>query len=50
MAGSGVGGAPAFVLPALTTLALLAARRITVRDELAFGPFMLVGALIAIAV
>ncbi|MEU7530432.1 A24 family peptidase [Saccharothrix sp. NPDC042600] len=43
------GGALAFVLLGLTSAALLAARRITLRDALAFGPFMLVGALVAIA-
>ncbi|GAA0214396.1 A24 family peptidase [Saccharothrix mutabilis subsp. mutabilis] len=44
-----VGGALAFVLLGLTSAVLLAARRITLRDALAFGPFMLVGALVAIA-
>jgi leader peptidase (prepilin peptidase)/N-methyltransferase len=37
-----------FVLTALVSLALLAARRISLRDSICFGPFMLGGALLAI--
>jgi leader peptidase (prepilin peptidase)/N-methyltransferase len=44
-----VGGALAFVLLAGTSVVLLIARRITVRDALAFGPFMLVGAMAVVA-
>ncbi|MEJ2855235.1 MULTISPECIES: prepilin peptidase [unclassified Saccharothrix] len=45
-----LGGALAFVLLAGASVVLLAARRITMRDALAFGPFMLVGALVVVAV
>ncbi|MFI9816864.1 prepilin peptidase [Saccharothrix variisporea] len=45
-----LGGALAFVLLAGVGVVLLAARRITTRDALAFGPFMLVGALVAVTV
>ena len=38
----------AFVLTAVVSLALLAARRIGLRDAICFGPFMLGGALLAI--
>src|SRR5215469_5746369 len=38
----------AFVLTAAVSLALLAARRIGLRDSICFGPFMLGGALLAI--
>ncbi len=38
----------AFVLSALASLALLAARRVTMRSAISFGPFLLGGALIAI--
>lgn len=42
------GAALAFVLSALVSLALLAARRISLRGAICFGPFMLGGALLAI--
>jgi leader peptidase (prepilin peptidase) / N-methyltransferase len=42
------GAALGFVLSAIVTLALLAARRITLRGSICFGPFMLGGALLAI--
>jgi leader peptidase (prepilin peptidase)/N-methyltransferase len=42
------GTALGFVLTAVVSLALLAARRIGLRDSIAFGPFMLGGALLAI--
>ncbi len=42
------GAALAFVLSALVSLALLAARRISLRSAICFGPFMLGGALLAI--
>jgi leader peptidase (prepilin peptidase)/N-methyltransferase len=42
------GGVLAFALTAVVSLALLAARRISLRDSIAFGPFMLGGALLAI--
>jgi leader peptidase (prepilin peptidase) / N-methyltransferase len=45
-----LGAALAFVLSAFVSLGLLAARRISLRDSIAFGPFMLGGALIAILV
>ena len=45
-----LGAALAFVLSAFVSLALLAARRISLRDSICFGPFMLGGALIAILV
>ncbi|MQA62975.1 MAG: prepilin peptidase [Actinophytocola sp.] len=41
------GAALSFVLFAVVSLVLLAARRITLRSHIAFGPFMLAGALIA---
>jgi leader peptidase (prepilin peptidase)/N-methyltransferase len=41
------GAALGFVLSAVTSLALLAARRITLRSAICFGPFLLGGALIA---
>jgi len=44
------GAALAFVLSALVSLGLLAARRISLRDSICFGPFMLGGALVAILV
>ena len=37
-----------FVLSALASLALLAARRVTMRSAISFGPFLLGGALLAI--
>ncbi len=43
-----LGGALGFVLFAVVSLALLAARRITLRSTLCFGPFLLGGALLAI--
>jgi leader peptidase (prepilin peptidase) / N-methyltransferase len=43
-----LGAALAFVLSGFVSLALLAARRISLRDSICFGPFMLGGALIAI--
>ena len=42
------GAALGFVLSAIVSLALLAARRISLRSEICFGPFMLGGALLAI--
>lgn len=42
------GGLLGFLLFAVGSLALLAARRITLRTHLAFGPFMLGGALLAV--
>jgi len=42
------GAALGFVLSALISLALLAARRLTLRSSISFGPFMLGGALVAI--
>jgi leader peptidase (prepilin peptidase)/N-methyltransferase len=42
------GGTLAFLLSAVVSLALLAARRIKLRDAICFGPFMLGGALLAI--
>jgi leader peptidase (prepilin peptidase) / N-methyltransferase len=41
------GAALGFVLSAVTSLALLAARRITLRSAICFGPFLLGGALLA---
>lgn len=41
------GTALGFVLSALVSLALLAARKITLRGEICFGPFLLGGALLA---
>lgn len=43
-----MGTALAFVLFAVISLVLLAARRISLRSHLAFGPFMLGGALLAV--
>jgi leader peptidase (prepilin peptidase) / N-methyltransferase len=37
-----------FVLAAVASLALLAARRVTMRSAISFGPFLLGGALLAI--
>jgi leader peptidase (prepilin peptidase) / N-methyltransferase len=45
-----LGAALAFVLSAVVSLGLLAARRISLRDSICFGPFMLGGALVAILV
>lgn len=42
------GAVLAFVLTAVVSLALLAARRISLHGEISFGPFMLGGALLAI--
>ncbi len=42
-----VGAALGFVLSALVSLALLAARRVTLHSAICFGPFMLGGALLA---
>ena len=42
------GGTLAFLLTAVVSLALLAARRISLHGEISFGPFMLGGALLAI--
>ena len=42
------GAVLAFILTAVVSLALLAARRISLRGEICFGPFMLGGALLAI--
>jgi leader peptidase (prepilin peptidase) / N-methyltransferase len=41
------GAALGFVLSAVVSLALLAARRVTLRSAISFGPFMLGGALLA---
>jgi leader peptidase (prepilin peptidase)/N-methyltransferase len=41
------GAALGFVLSALVSLALLAARRVTLRSEICFGPFLIGGALLA---
>ncbi len=43
-----LGAALGFVLAALASLALLAARRITLRGAISFGPFLLGGALLVI--
>jgi len=43
-----IGGSLGFVLSAVFSLALLAARRITLRSAIPFGPFLVGGALIAI--
>lgn len=43
-----VGSALGFVLMGVVSLGLLLARRITLKDSLSFGPFMLGGALLAI--
>lgn len=43
-----LGAALGFVLMAVSSLVLLAARRITLRSSLAFGPFLLTGALVAV--
>lgn len=43
-----LGAGLAFVLFAVTSLVLLTTRRITLRSHLAFGPFMLIGALAVI--
>ena len=45
-----VGGAAGFVIQALLALVLLVGRRIGLRSELPFGPAMLLGAAVAIAV
>jgi prepilin signal peptidase PulO-like enzyme (type II secretory pathway) len=42
------GAALGFVLAALASLVLLAARRITLRGAISFGPFLLAGALLVI--
>jgi leader peptidase (prepilin peptidase)/N-methyltransferase len=42
------GAVLAFVLTAVVSLTLLAIRRISLRDSICFGPFMLGGALLAI--
>ena len=42
------GAALGFVLSAIIILALLATRRISLRSEICFGPFMLGGALLVI--
>jgi leader peptidase (prepilin peptidase) / N-methyltransferase len=42
------GAALGFVLAAVASLALLAARRITLRDAISFGPYLIAGALVAI--
>ena len=44
------GAALGFALSALVSLGLLAARRISLRDSICFGPFMLGGALLAMLV
>jgi leader peptidase (prepilin peptidase)/N-methyltransferase len=42
------GASLGFVLMALVSLVLLAVRRITLKQDISFGPFMLAGALVAI--
>jgi hypothetical protein len=42
------GAALGFVLSAVVSLGLLAARRITLRSQICFGPFLLGGALLAV--
>lgn len=42
------GAALGFVLAAVVSLALLAARRVTLKSAISFGPFLLAGALLAI--
>jgi leader peptidase (prepilin peptidase) / N-methyltransferase len=42
-----VGAALGFVLSALASLALIAARRLTLRSAICFGPFLIGGALLA---
>jgi len=42
-----IGSALGFVLLTLFSLAMLAARRVTLRSDVSFGPFMLAGALVA---
>lgn len=44
-----LGALAAFVVQAVAALALLAARRVTLRSELPFGPAMLLGAAVALA-
>jgi leader peptidase (prepilin peptidase) / N-methyltransferase len=44
------GAALGFILAAVASLALLAARRVTLHSAISFGPFLLGGALIAILV
>jgi leader peptidase (prepilin peptidase) / N-methyltransferase len=41
------GAALGFALAAIASVALLAARRLTLRSAICFGPFMLAGALLA---
>jgi leader peptidase (prepilin peptidase) / N-methyltransferase len=43
-----IGAALGFVLAAVTSLLLIAARRLTLRSAISFGPFLLAGALLAI--
>jgi leader peptidase (prepilin peptidase) / N-methyltransferase len=43
-----LGAALGFVLAAVASLALLAARRVTLRSAISFGPYLLAGALVAI--
>jgi leader peptidase (prepilin peptidase) / N-methyltransferase len=43
-----IGAALGFVLQGLVSLVLLAARRITLKQAISFGPFMLAGALVSI--
>lgn len=45
-----MGAVLAFILSATVSVALLAARRITLRSHIAFGPYLLSGALLAILV
>ena len=42
------GAALGFMLSAVVSLGLLAARRITLRSQICFGPFLLGGALLAV--
>jgi leader peptidase (prepilin peptidase)/N-methyltransferase len=43
-----LGGALGFILAGVASLALLAARRVTLRSAISFGPYLLAGALVAI--
>jgi leader peptidase (prepilin peptidase)/N-methyltransferase len=43
-----LGAALGFVLAAVASLALLAARRVTLRSAISFGPYLLAGTLVAI--
>jgi leader peptidase (prepilin peptidase) / N-methyltransferase len=45
-----IGTAAGFMLSAVVSLVLLAARRVTLRDTVSFGPFLLCGTLLAIVI